>query len=106
MIRILYIYYSYIYIFIAHESNHIISYNHMVCVLYIYIYIFISIPRLCHIVICLTCFLQVCQVDSDAGLVVDAQTDSSAPIAELDCSHLANGEEVMGVLVIWGDPLA
>jgi hypothetical protein len=76
----------------------------MVCVLYIYI--FISIPRLCHIVICLTRFLQVCQVDSDAGLVVDAQTNSSAPIAELDCSHLANGEEVMGVLVIWGDPLA
>lgn len=106
MIRILYIYilFMYIYICIAHESNHIISYNHMVCVLYIYIHI-ISITRLCHIVICLTCFLQVCQVDSDAGLVVDAQTDSSAPIAELDCSHLANEEEVMGVLVIWGDPL-
>ena len=62
----------------------------------LYIYIFISITRLCHIVIRLTCFLQVCQVDSDAGLVVDAQTDSSAPIAELDCSHLAYGEGSSG----------
>ena len=44
--RYRYIYiYIYIYIihiyYIAHESNHLISYNHMVCVLYIYTYLYL-----------------------------------------------------------------